>query len=59
MPTRKIIAFLMSPVAVILWIVGWSLYRVTDKKMTVRPKHAEKEKNLAFDVFVPEVQIEA
>jgi len=45
----------MLPIAVFLWLIGWSLYWIGCKKQGVKPKERLPDrKELTFAVITPE-----
>jgi len=46
--------FIVLPLAIFSWIIGWSLYWVGDKKHKVYQKPAHEHADLAFTVIPPE-----
>jgi len=45
----------MLPIAVFLWLIGWSLYWIGRKKQEVKPKERVSDrKELIFAVLTPE-----
>lgn len=55
MPKRsRIVVFVMLPVAVFLWFVGWSFYWIGGKKEEAKPKKIAEANDLTFTVLFPE-----
>lgn len=56
MPTRRIVvSFLLLPIAVFLWCIGWSLYWAGSKSESTRAKlKLPVQKELNFYVLTPE-----
>jgi hypothetical protein len=51
--------FLALPVAVFLWVFGWSLYwtgskKIGSSKKLAKPRKKESSKELTFSVLMPE-----
>ena len=62
MPRRnRVVSFLLMPIAVFLWCIGWSLYWIGVKKETTKPKPNPKlsvQKELVVFVPAPEQNVQ-
>jgi len=50
----RVALFLMMPLVVFFWVLGWSLYWIGSKKKLTEPEKRNSSKDLAFTVFMPE-----
>ena len=50
------VAFFIMPVAVVLWLIGWSLTYFGSKQIPAQAK-VPKQENIVFTVTTPELQI--
>jgi len=53
---NRVVAFFVMPVAVVLWLIGWSLTYFGSKQIPVQAK-APTQENIVFTVSTPELQI--
>jgi len=50
----RVALFLMMPLVVFFWVLGWSLYWIGSNKKLTQPEKRNSSKDLAFTVLVPE-----
>ena len=53
---NKMVAFFVMPVAVVLWLIGWSLTYFGSKQIPAQVK-APTQENIVFTVSTSELQI--
>ena len=46
--------FLVIPIVVFFWVLGWSLYWIGSNKKLTQPEKRNSSKDLAFTVLMPE-----
>jgi hypothetical protein len=51
---NKVALFLLIPIGIFLWFLGWSLYWIGSHKMQVNPKKTYEGRKLTFTVLMPE-----
>ena len=51
---HKLTTLLTMPLAVFLWVVGWSLFWIGSRKKRVEPRRKPARDELRFAVLVPE-----
>jgi Tfp pilus assembly protein PilO len=52
----RVALFLMMPLAVFFWILGWSLYWIGSNKKLTELEKRNSSKDLAFTVLMPEAK---
>jgi hypothetical protein len=50
----RVALFLMMPLVVFFWILGWSLYWIGSNKKLTEPEKRNSSKDLSFTVLMPE-----
>ena len=50
----RVALFLMMPLVVFFWVLGWSLYWIGSNKKLTQPEKSNSSKDLAFTVLMPE-----
>ncbi len=51
---NRVILFLVMPLAVFFWVIGWSLYWISSNKKLAKPGKRDSSKELTFTVVMPE-----
>ena len=51
---NRIALFLILPIVVFIWFIGWSLYWTGSRKESAKPKEISDQKELTFTVLMPE-----
>ena len=51
---NRFITFLALPLAVFLWVIGWSLSWIGSRERKVEPRKKPTRKELSFVVLTPE-----
>ena len=51
---NKVALFLLIPIEIFLWFLGWSLYWAGSHKMQVTPKKTSEIRELSLTVLMPE-----
>jgi len=51
---NRVALFLIMPLAVFLWVFGWSLYWIGSNKRLTEPGERDSSKELSFAVLMPE-----
>jgi hypothetical protein len=46
--------FLVWPIVLFIWIIGWSLYWIGSKKDSAKPRETREHKELIFTMLTPE-----
>lgn len=58
MPRRyRVVVLLVLPLAILFWLIGWSLYMAGFKQRIGKPKPISDQNGLKFTVLVPEKKI--
>jgi hypothetical protein len=49
--------FLILPIIIFIWFLGWSLYWISSRGKVVKPRKIIDRKDLTFTVLVPEKKL--
>lgn len=55
---RRVFGLLIAPFAVLVWLIGWSLYCVGEAKEYLKPKRSNRGEKLALEAFFVSSKIE-
>jgi hypothetical protein len=51
---NRVALFLMLPIVIFIWFVGWSLYWIGSRREVGKPRKNIDQKELTFTVLMPE-----
>jgi hypothetical protein len=51
---NRIALFLILPIVIFIWFIGWSLYCTGSRKESAKQKEISDQKELTFTVLLPE-----
>jgi hypothetical protein len=54
---RRPLGFLMIPIGVLVWCIGWSLLWIGETMEKLKPKLVKPRGNLTFSVLLPEPKL--
>ena len=54
---RRLFGLLITPVAVLVWCIGWSFLWIGETKEKLKPKLVAPKGNLTFSVLLPEPKL--
>ena len=50
---NRVVLFLLMPIVVFMWLIGWSLYYIGSRE-DAQPRKASDQNELTFNVQIPE-----